>query len=96
VVPFAKGGENDSPDISIQHILNSRVNETSKDATQGYSNGIASTLSPMGMDLGEFMLEGDIEFMNQLVSMGQIMGNGSSLNRQQNMENLGASESTGV
>ena len=25
--------------------------------------------SPLGMDLGEFILEGDVDFINQLVSM---------------------------
>lgn len=29
-----------------------------------------SNTSPLGIDLGEFMFEGDLEFLNQLVSTG--------------------------
>jgi hypothetical protein len=39
-----------------------------------FSNGIISNASPLGMDLGEFMLEDDIEFLNQLASTGILTG----------------------
>ena len=39
-----------------------------------FSNGIISNASPLGMDLGEFVLEDDIEFLNQLASTGILTG----------------------
>jgi hypothetical protein len=47
----------------------------------GYANNpIISNASPLGMDLGEFMLEDDIEFLNQLASTGILTGMSKSGN----------------
>jgi hypothetical protein len=39
-----------------------------------FPNGIISNASPLGMELGEFMLEADINFLNQLTSTGRLTG----------------------
>ncbi|RFU33837.1 hypothetical protein B7463_g2510, partial [Scytalidium lignicola] len=44
------------------------------DVFQTFSSGIMTDTSPLGMDLGEFMVDGDIDFLNQLVSIGAAMG----------------------
>ncbi|KAF4631594.1 hypothetical protein G7Y89_g6531 [Cudoniella acicularis] len=38
------------------------------------AESIVMNTSPLGMDFGEFMLEGDIEFLNQLVGVGSAQG----------------------
>jgi hypothetical protein len=98
MLPFA-GRENDLPDLRPQQSYSSGANHTGNNIPQAYSNGLTSNMSPLGMDLGEFMLEGDIEFMDQLAGMGQLMamrrnmstgGNISS----QDPQNLGVNEAT--
>ncbi len=95
MVPSVSRAQNDPLDLSIQQIYNSGVDETGSIAPQDYYNGMTSNLSPTGMHLGEFMLEGDIEFINQLAGMGQLMsmernlGNGGNLNHQQDMQHVG-------
>jgi hypothetical protein len=45
----------------------------------GYANNpMISNASPLGMDLGEFMLEDDIEFLNQLASTGILSKSGNA------------------
>jgi hypothetical protein len=39
-----------------------------------YAPTLISNVSPLGMDLGEFMLEDDIEFLNQLATTGVLNG----------------------
>lgn len=39
-----------------------------------FSGGLISSASPLGMDLGEFILEDDIRFLNQLASAGVLTG----------------------
>ncbi|OBT39075.1 hypothetical protein VE00_09907 [Pseudogymnoascus sp. WSF 3629] len=41
----------------------------------GLSDPGVSNTSPLGMELGEFILEEDLEFMNQLFSLGATTGN---------------------
>lgn len=38
------------------------------DIFQTFPPAVETDASPLGMDLGEFMFEGDLEFWNQLVS----------------------------
>ena len=38
------------------------------------SNGVILNASPLGMDFGEFLLEGDITFLNQLAGVGMAQG----------------------
>ena len=40
----------------------------SGDMFHNFPSTLDSNTSPLGMDLGEFMFEGDLEFLNQLVS----------------------------
>jgi len=102
MVPIANKGENGPPDLSLQQIYNSEVNEMRSSAPQSYTSGMTSNPSSLGMDLGEFMLEGDIEFMNELAGMGQLMamernmGTGGNPNPQQDVQNSGVIEATGV
>ncbi|KAN0119156.1 hypothetical protein V8E51_001364 [Hyaloscypha variabilis] len=74
--------------------LSNPYNETSASSLHSlYLNGqlfrsIMMNASPLGMDLGEFLLEGDLEFLNQIASTqqaqvtnkvnGGIMGTGGS------------------
>jgi hypothetical protein len=48
--------------------------QSNNDIFQNFPNTITSNPSPLGMDLGEFMLEGDIDFLDQLMNMGAAMG----------------------
>lgn len=41
----------------------------------GLSGPSVSDTSPLGMELGEFILEEDLEFMNQLFNLGATTGN---------------------
>lgn len=41
----------------------------------GLSGPSISDTSPLGMELGEFILEEDLEFMNQLFALGAPTGN---------------------
>lgn len=41
----------------------------------GHSGPSVSDTSPLGMELGEFILEEDLEFMNQLFNLGATTGN---------------------
>ncbi|KAH7304636.1 fungal-specific transcription factor domain-containing protein [Rhexocercosporidium sp. MPI-PUGE-AT-0058] len=76
-------GENNLPELSLHQAEGNKPHNI---PSQGYSSGTASNLTPLGMDLGEFMLEGDLEFMNQLAGMGHFipmernMGSLGSLN----------------
>ncbi len=66
------------------HGINSNSNEQSSfnggeyqfntDMFQTIPTALAFNESPLGMDLGEFILEGDIDFINQLVGMGAGIG----------------------
>lgn len=42
----------------------------SGDMFHDFPPNLNSNTSPLGIDLGEFMFEGDLEFLNQLVSTG--------------------------
>lgn len=99
--PFASRGENDPSDLRFQERYNSGANHIGNNAPQGYSSGMTSNMSPLGMDLGEFMLEGDIEFMNEITASVYIPSHGHELAHTsqftpQDAQNLGVNEVTGT
>lgn len=47
------------------------------------SNEAILNASPLGMDFGEFLLEGDVTFLNQLASVGMAQG----MNKADGVEN---------
>lgn len=59
------------PFSSEEFHLGNNGNET----FAGLSDQSVSNTSPLGMELGEFILEEDLEFMNQLFSLGATTGN---------------------
>jgi len=64
--------------------MNSLFDNTSGTALSSYRSDVIlpppheamSHLSPVGMDFGEFVLDGDINFMNQLAGVGFAYGMG--------------------
>ena len=67
-----------------QQRLNNEDDQFNSDIFQAFLNPNLSQASPLGMDLGEFLLEGDLEFLNQLVSMGAAIGIRPDLETSQN------------
>lgn len=51
--------------------------------------------SPLGMDLGEFMLDGDFEFLNHLAGVGGVQGT-SRLNNVNMATGMTIRDNTGV
>lgn len=52
-----------------QALFNSQEFQFGGDVFQNFLGGIISNSSPVGMELGEFMVEGDVDFLNQLASI---------------------------
>ncbi|RDL36434.1 uncharacterized protein BP5553_05786 [Venustampulla echinocandica] len=99
--PFPSRGGDDPANQGLQQNYNLGLDRIGKNASQGYSSGMTSNMSPLGMDLGEFMLEGDIEFMNQLAGMGQPIAMGRNMSTSGNLssqdaQNLGIDEAAGI
>ncbi|KAH8817271.1 fungal-specific transcription factor domain-containing protein [Xylogone sp. PMI_703] len=60
--------------ITNPALFNNEDIPFNNDIFQSFPDNITSDTSPVGMDLGEFMVDEDIDFLNQLAGIGAAMG----------------------